>query len=840
MFFKHNFGTPWGNGFAFSKGSKFNISNNQWSWRDMRDKDHWTWRDMHDDKGEGPADAPLANDDVERVVGRRPFELDLLANDLPGEDGDAGDLFISEINGQNVGRRKFFLLRDEDTGCVEGFVKINRDGTVDVKAFRWADDLSFSYRVSDGVTESEEAKVEIEVLDRNDTFTLNLLHFTDQEAGAAAVVDAPNLSAVLNALRDEDVGADATLTLSSGDAFIPGLFYDASADVFGSSGIADIQIQNELGVQAVALGNHEFDFGTAELAGLISGDAAGDFSALSGTALDGLDFTGTLFPYLSTNLDFSTDANLSPLAVEGGQAPQGNAVTSSTVIEQDGELFGVIGATTPTLASISSPGDVGIAPLWQGPMPTEMELDALAAEIQAEVDALLAANPTMDKVIVLAHMQQIEIEFALAERLEDVDIIVAGGSNTRLFDENDRPRDGDSDQGGYPAFIENAGGTTTAVVNTDGSYQYVGRLVIDFDAYGNVIADSYDPNVSGAFATDEQGVTDLDAEGLIDPEIQAIADAIQEQILETEGNVFGISNVFLNGNRSGSGEPSDPDGVRTQETNLGNLTADANLEYANDVQSEVDVWVSIKNGGGIRASIGQTVVPSGGTEPIRTVNEEILDADGTVVRPEGGISQNNIQTTLAFNNDLVVGELSASEIVALLEHGIGALPNVAGQFIQVAGIEFSFDPDAPVGSRIDDAAFVDPDTGEMRAVLVDDGEIVNPGQEYGVVMLGFLAAPRFDEGGNFIGGGDGYPFPESFDFVSLEEEGIKTGGATFADNGTEQDALAEYLLNNHATEATAFDMVDTGPDQDQRIVDLVSNPGGGAELDAAVDTFLFV
>ncbi|MCR9112937.1 MAG: bifunctional metallophosphatase/5'-nucleotidase [Rhodobacteraceae bacterium] len=840
MFFKHNFGTPWGNGFAFSKGSKFNISNNQWSWRDMRDKDHWTWRDMHDDKGEGPADAPLANDDVERVVGRRPFELDLLANDLPGEDGDAGDLFISEINGQNVGRRKFFLLRDEDTGCVEGFVKINRDGTVDVKAFRWADDLSFSYRVSDGVTESEEAKVEIEVLDRNDTFTLNLLHFTDQEAGAAAVVDAPNLSAVLNALRDEDVGADATLTLSSGDAFIPGLFYDASADVFGSSGIADIQIQNELGVQAVTLGNHEFDFGTAELAGLISGDAAGDFSALSGTALDGLDFTGTLFPYLSTNLDFSTDANLSPLAVEGGQAPQGNAVTSSTVIEQDGELFGVIGATTPTLASISSLGDVGIAPLWQGPMPTEMELDALAAEIQAEVDALLAANPTMDKVIVLAHMQQIEIEFALAERLEDVDIIVAGGSNTRLFDENDRPRDGDSDQGGYPAFIENAGGTTTAVVNTDGSYQYVGRLVIDFDAYGNVIADSYDPNVSGAFATDEQGVTDLDAEGLIDPEIQAIADAIQEQILETEGNVFGISNVFLNGNRSGSGEPSDPDGVRTQETNLGNLTADANLEYANDVQSEVDVWVSIKNGGGIRASIGQTVVPPGGTEPIRTVNEEILDADGTVVRPEGGISQNNIQTTLAFNNDLVVGELSASEIVALLEHGIGALPNVAGQFIQVAGIEFSFDPDAPVGSRIDDAAFVDPDTGEMRAVLVDDGEIVNPGQEYGVVTLGFLAAPRFDEGGNFIGGGDGYPFPESFDFVSLEEEGIKTGGATFADNGTEQDALAEYLLNNHATEATAFDMVDTGPDQDQRIVDLVSNPGGGAELDAAVDTFLFV
>ena len=57
-------------------------------------------------------------------------------------------------------------------------------------------------------------------------------------------------------------GADGVLTLSSGDAIIPGLFFDASAAVFGSQGIADIQIQNELGVEAIALGNHEFDLGT--------------------------------------------------------------------------------------------------------------------------------------------------------------------------------------------------------------------------------------------------------------------------------------------------------------------------------------------------------------------------------------------------------------------------------------------------------------------------------------------------------------------------------------------------------------------------------------------------
>ena len=92
-------------------------------------------------------------------------------------------------------------------------------------------------------------------------FTLELLHVADQEAGAAAVIDAPNLSAVMNALENQDLGddgvADNTLRLSSGDAIIPGLFYDASEAVFGAAGIADIQIQNELGFQAIALGDRK-------------------------------------------------------------------------------------------------------------------------------------------------------------------------------------------------------------------------------------------------------------------------------------------------------------------------------------------------------------------------------------------------------------------------------------------------------------------------------------------------------------------------------------------------------------------------------------------------------
>ena len=53
----------------------------------------------------------------------------------------------------------------------------------------------------------------------------------------------------------------------------------------------------------------------------------------------------------------------------------------------------------------------------------DAQLDALVADIQADVDELLAADPHLNKVVLLAHMQQISIEQALATRLSNVDIL---------------------------------------------------------------------------------------------------------------------------------------------------------------------------------------------------------------------------------------------------------------------------------------------------------------------------------------------------------------------------------------------------------------------------------
>ena len=258
------------------------------------------------------------------------------------------------------------------------------------------------------------------------------------------------------------------------------------------------------------------------------------------------DYPGTAFPYLSSNLDFSTDEDLAPLVVEDGQEASQipNSIAGNTVVTVNGEQIGVVGATTPTLPSISSPGDVTVNPIEFDSDDPE-DIAALAAEIQSSVDSLLADNPDLNKVVLLSHMQQISIEEALSAELTNVDIIVAGGSNTLLADNTDKLRAGDEAGGVYPILNTAADGNPIAVVNTDGNYQYVGRLVVDFDENGVIIPDSINPEVSGAYATDEEGVAAVN--GTPDPEVVEITDALSEVIAEQDGNILGNTNVFLTG-----------------------------------------------------------------------------------------------------------------------------------------------------------------------------------------------------------------------------------------------------------------------------------------------------
>lgn len=661
---------------------------------------------------------------------------------------------------------------------------------------------------SDGVLDAGEVDSTTNVCngaEARDQFVLQLLHAADMDGASGALQNVKAFSAILGALKA--LFPDNTLVLSSGDNYIPGPRYTASADASmglvpgvaePGNGRADIALLNAMGFQASAVGNHDLDGGTAEFASIIMPTG---------------NYPGASFPYLSSNLDFSTDTELAPLVVADGQEAEDvtGKLASSTTVEVAGEMIGIVGATTPTLATITSTGGITVNPV-------SASTADLAAIIQAEVDALIATG--INKVILLAHMQRISVEKELAPLLNGVDIIVAGGSNTLLADANDMLHPGDIAADTYPLEFTSASGEPVLVVNTDGDYKYLGRLVVEFDENGIIDLGSLDDEVNGAYVSNFTKVSALD--GVTNTDVNSITDALLDVIIERDSNILGNSSVYLDGRRSQ---------VRSQETNLGNLTADANLAVAQAFDPSVQV--SIKNGGGIRDDIGYFNYPPGSTDPGDLTF--FPPAENPAAGKEAGdISQFDLEGTLRFNNGLALLTLTAQELYDVIEHAVARVEDVAGQFPQVAGMRFSFDPTGTAmvvdaasgaittpGTRVRNLAIVD-DTGTVTDMVVVDGALAgDPAREIRVVTLDFLAG-KFT-GAGYAGpvGGDSYPW--GFPLTDLVELGTALAGddgaSTFADPGSEQDALAEFLLANFAG-GTPFSEAETDIDGDERIQNL--------------------
>ena len=599
-----------------------------------------------------------------------------------------------------------------------------------------------------------------------ETFTLSIIHMADQEAAMDALFDVPNASSVINALKDK---YENTIILSSGDNYITGPFFNASAndamgEILGAAGLpgrADILINNYFGIQASAVGNHEFDAGPEVFNHILSPEE--QYAAAS-------------FPYLSANLDFSKSV-LSGKVKEAGQLNSSipSKVASSCVIEVNGKRIGIVGATTPTLPQISSIGKIETAPAQSS------DHKALAGIIQKEVDALTAQG--IQIIILISHMQDLAIEEELAGYLKDVDVIIGGGSDAMLFDENDRPREGDADlaYGSYPLWKTSLVGQTSAVLNTDGQYRYVGRFVAQFDVQGKLLK-SYDPEVSGAFATDAVGVETLGSVPA-DPRIVSIIEKLKSLILTKDQNILGVYPDYLEGRKFM---------IRTRPTNLGELIAKANLWYARKYSGET-VDACIINSGGIRASIGLETVLPGATEI------SFLPNPTNSYRPEGGISQLNIEAAQAFNNKLVLVTLTGVQIKETLEEAVRLLPNQHGGFPQVAGLSYAVDPSAQArkvntetdeviqsGSRIQKIMI-----GEK--IIFENGAFTEKPKPYRIATLSYLA-----------GGGNGYPIKNyiqadasKVNLVNLSQASLFQGSSTFSAPGTEQDALAEYLKEFH-------------------------------------------
>lgn len=472
----------------------------------------------------------------------------------------------------------------------------------------------------------------------------------------------------------------ASVMVSSGNSFLAGPAFTASLD---SNKFYDARLIEIIGYDAFALGNHDFDFGPDVLARFIA------------------QIIHRPPPFLSANLDFSSEPSLARLVDRG-------RIAGATVLRKNNERIGIVGVTTPDLRFISSPRNV-------------RTVGDVAAEVQADVNELETRG--VNKIILISHLQNIDADIELVSKLRGVDVVVAGGGGELLAKADTPliPGHEEAVTGSYPLIAQDASGADVLVVATAGRYEYLGKLVVRFDSGGNV--QGIDESASRPIRVAASGVPDAVApKPLVYDEIVW---PVEYFVNSLYGDVIAVSEVEMNGLRSA---------IRSTETNQGNLLADAILWQARQEASLLGVnppIVALQNGGGMRANS---------------------------VMPPGEVSAAHTLEIAPFPNFVSVAEdIPREQFKEILENAVsraveGDAPGGSGRFAQVAGFTFKWSEAGTAQALDADGAVTTPGT-RVQDVTLDDGTViindgaVEPGPALDIAVTNFLAL-----------GGDQYPF----------------------------------------------------------------------------------
>ncbi|KAK9892293.1 hypothetical protein WA026_019098 [Henosepilachna vigintioctopunctata] len=71
------------------------------------------------------------------------------------------------------------------------------------------------------------------------------------------------------------------------------------------------------------------------------------------------------------------------------------------------------------------------------------------------------------------------------------------------------------------------------------------------------------------------------------------------------------------------------------------------------------------------------------------------------VHPAGDFTMRDLTNIIPMREPIVVLKVTGHQIVAALENAVSMYPKLEGRFAQVGGIHFAFDPNQPVGKRVD-------------------------------------------------------------------------------------------------------------------------------------------
>lgn len=347
----------------------------------------------------------------------------------------------------------------------------------------------------------------------------------------------------------------------------------------------------------------------------------------------------------------------------------GNAILSPyKIVEAGGHKIAFVGIVTPETLTSTNPANLrGEDGEYAYGFCQDETGEKLYAAVQTAVDAAKADGA--DVVIALAHLGIEEV----CQPWTSSDVITnTTGINVML--------DAHSHTVMEQELVKNKDGKEVVLTSTGTKLANMGCLVIGAD---------------GTFTSsliNDNGIADLVAEkkdGLAEITEQVVAHTDVDLIVndpvakDSEGNAIRI--------------------VRSQETNLGDLCADA-------YRAITGADIAIVNGGGVRATI-----------------------------PAGDITYGQIISVHPFGNELCLKEVTGQTILDVLEMGVRNLPGENGGFMQVSGITFDIDVNVESTVETDEnGAFVKVAGARRVSNVMIGGVALDPAKTYTVASHNFL------------------------------------------------------------------------------------------------------
>lgn len=464
----------------------------------------------------------------------------------------------------------------------------------------------------------------------NGKYELAVIHLNDvhgrAEEGKYDGMGYPKVASIINEYR-KVLGQENVLYLDAGD--------NTHGTTFATleKGESMIKLSNEMKLNAMTLGNHDFNYGIEQLYKLKN---MADFKFLTSNVLD----------------------------------KNGNPIGEKYIIKKiRGVKVGIFGLTTPETVYKANPQIVKNL-IFNDPIDTAKKI---TEELKNKnVKFIIAVTHLGDDPATKYEWQSI----GLAEAVPDINLIIDGHSHTALKDKT----------------VVNG----VTIVQTGEYDKNLGVVKIDFDelAYGEkaiypVLLSKFEVE-NGNDLSVKMGLNEKFI-AKDDEKITSLMYDIKERQEKIISEVIGKTPVLLEASR---------ELVRTSETNLGNLVADAILE-----KSKADI--AITSGGSVRSSV---------------------DA--------GDITVGNIISVLPFGNYVIVKELTGKQVWDMFENGFSKYPETDGRFPQFSGAIVTFNPKKPAGNRVESIALKDGTPLDLNKIykVASDDYISVGGDEYNMFI----------------------------------------------------------------------------------------------------------